>query len=155
MPKTKHEIVGHLGYADKITDPRYDNHPTGLAGYLLCAPAVHPLWSFYMAQLIHLRDVEGMPPAHRQNEDMTHEIIVFALNRDSPPKLDDIDTMKWLSPPNHVVQFSCDSDEKASDILKQVVQQLIAGVIWLDPNDIGISREQLKAFVNGLSKKET
>lgn len=150
----KHEIQGHLGYADKITDKRFDTHPTGIAGYLLCAPSVHPLWSYYVAQLVHLRDVEGIPPAQKQREDVTHEIVVLALNRESPPKKDDIDTMKWLLPPNHVVQFSCDTDEKAAKILGEVVQQFIAGVIWLDPNDFGASREQLKAFVNILAKQE-
>lgn len=145
----KHDIQGQLGYADKITDPRFENHQTGIAGYLLFAPAVHPLWSFYVAQLVHLRDVEGIAPAKKISEDKTHEIMVFALNRESPPKIDDIDTMEWLMPPNHVVQFTCASDKKASSILELVVQQFISGVIWLDPNDIGISREQLRNFVNG------
>jgi len=150
--KQEHDIRGPLGYADKITDPRFESHPTGIAGYLLFAPAVHPLWSFYIAQIIHLRDVEGMPPAQKHGADMTHEIMVLALQRDFPPKKDDIKTMRWMTPANHVVQLSCDTDARAADILEQVVQQFISGVIWLDPNDVGISREQLKAFVNGLAE---
>lgn len=97
--------------------------PAGLDLWLMHVPGAHPFWGWYILSGVSLRDIEGCPPAKRQSPDMTHEVILFALDPDYHPD----DTWcsdgpgRWsrhfLTPANLVEQVTAFTDDHLIELL--------------------------------------
>jgi hypothetical protein len=72
-------VVSEIGL-NRALDP----HGMTIRWYL-CDGPWHPLWYQFILGCVHLRPVEGMPPAKLHFEGATHEVHVIALNPDYGP----------------------------------------------------------------------
>lgn len=105
-----------------------------VAGWILHAPTAHPFWSWYSACVIHLRGGPGLGPATKRAPEMTHELLVAALHPDHPPVIKGFDPTQLhpLRPPNHVIQFTIDTDAQASQLLELAMRACVNGRISPD-----------------------
>lgn len=134
--KTEPVMKGKLGSAWLIdmqavsrrrgieNDPRAD---VTLPCWIVRAPYAHPLWSHYVVMCIALRDVPGVPKATIHLEGATHEVMVFALDPDTRPALNDYPRM--LQPINFTGQFIEADDLAAAARVQQAVQDVIDGTL--------------------------
>jgi hypothetical protein len=106
----------------------------GVGQWLVHAPHGHPFWPWYVVQAIHLRPLEGQPPAHVQFPGASHEWLVVALNPEAP--LPDVDRwaapgtppIRYLKPVDQCWQFIVASDEQAAQLCEQAVRCIVQGV---------------------------
>ena len=105
-----------------VNDPRA---AVTLPCWIASAAYAHPMWSHYVVMCIALRDVAGVPKAMIHQEGMTHEVIVFALDPNSKPAIDDMPRM--LQPANFAGQFIEADDLSAAARVQQAVQDVIDG----------------------------
>ena len=76
---TCHEST--YGRAVRLEWPDVPDAAESVCGWVIDAPAYHPLWSQYHLAVVRLRDdVPGFPPPRRKFIGATHELNVVALN---------------------------------------------------------------------------
>jgi hypothetical protein len=131
---TDTKITGPHGHAflldiDEISrrNPKPNSLPRELTldSWIVHAPWAHPVWPNYLLCCISLRAVPGWPPAKINLEGATHEVMLFALDPDSPPTADAMP--KLLHPSNFVGQFIETSDTAANERIKACVQDIVHG----------------------------
>lgn len=134
--KSKKVIRGPVGIAREIDlrsvaiIPRTSG---ALSIWILELPNVHPLWNTYQLTVIHLRDIDGVKPAHKIIPGAEYEIMLLALNPEHDPKWDDQESWHFLTPPNFRVQFANASDELTIAVCELFAQWLVDGDIPADP----------------------
>lgn len=100
-----------------------------VTSWVITAPWAHPVWSQYVLDVIHLRDIEGAAPAHLYGPTATHEAQLWALD----PKLpiaegETLPAHARLTPQNFVGQWACESDDAARLYVRErVVDAIMAG----------------------------
>ena len=107
-----------------VGDPRAS---VTLPCWIASAAYAHPLWSHYCIMCIALREVPGVPAAKVTLENATHEVMVYALDPDRKPAVDDFPRM--LQPVNFVGQFIEADDLSAAARVQQAVQDVIDGTL--------------------------
>ena len=113
----------------------FGEHPTTLAAALLHCPDAHPFWSWWMVSLVHLRLIEGLPPAHLAAPEMTHEIAVQAINPERCPVPDPAacrEGYPHLTPPDIVQQFAAQSDAMAVALFAWLCDEVQTGKLSPD-----------------------
>lgn len=105
-----------------VNDPRA---AVTLPCWIASAAYAHPMWSHYVVMCVALREVPGVPKAKVNLEAATHEIMVFALDPDRKPAIDDFPRV--LQPVNFVGQFVEADDLSAAMRVQQAVQDVIDG----------------------------
>lgn len=103
--------------------------------FLVQAPYAHPIWSYWVVSIIHLRDIVGVKKAHLQFPEATHELAIVALNPEEQlPSLDI--TVNWkihrLTPTDVIEQFKVSNDAIADQILELSIMRIIDGTISPD-----------------------
>lgn len=101
--------------------------PATLAAWLLHRPDAHPFWANYLVSIVHLRPIEGMPPAKKTSPEMTHELLVLALDPNHVPNPDDEKTCRPLQPANLVHQLALPDDATALQLVEQFTRALVDG----------------------------
>lgn len=84
---TSRLVTGPNGTAVQLKiNPRLSGAETTVAWWLLTG-SWHPVWPQFILSVVHLRPVEGAPPAKLHFPGATHELLVVALNPGDPPKI--------------------------------------------------------------------
>lgn len=97
--------------------------------WLVYAPWMHMVWAWHYVGLVHLRPVDGLPPATRSFPGATHEFIVFALD----PNVDVIvEALRFLQPVSIVQQFDAASDAHARLIVEDSLELVAKGKCSVD-----------------------
>lgn len=107
-----------------VNDPR---SAVSLPCWIASAAYAHPMWSHYLIIGVALREVPGVPKAVVHLEGATHEVMVFALDPDHKPAVDDMPRM--LQPINFTGQFIEADDASAAARVQQAVQDVIDGTL--------------------------
>jgi hypothetical protein len=99
------------------------------------------MWEWYAVELILLREIPGVPVATRQSPEMTHELMIFALD---PKSLGgkESEPLKYsmLQPVNVVAQFSCDDDQRIRTAVDMAVDACIDGYLSLEAGwEVGVT----------------
>lgn len=139
------DLVGRVGKAWKVRlDPaRLDDKARQLldAGVALDSWIVqgpyHLGWDHWLLYAVDLKDVPGLPPAHRQYPEAQFSIEVWSLR---PPEgkatgmyrdLDDVEAGRggfaFLTPCDGVYQFHGVTQDEANDILGKVARLIADG----------------------------
>jgi hypothetical protein len=112
---------------------RKGEHHASVATFLVHGP-FHPFWTHWLVTVVHLRTLpDERKPAFKKSPEMTHEFIILSLDPGKPeaPNTFDPDNLdfpiKFMTPPDAVVQFKVDSDAKAADICQKAVELIAAG----------------------------
>jgi len=109
--------------------PRSLAQTATIRAYLLHCPGAHAAWSYWMVDLIHLRPIEGVPPASKSYAEAEYELISIALNpaHDAALDPDDASTFRHLRPIDFAHQFHGVDDASAIDLLDRLVDLVVAG----------------------------
>lgn len=107
-----------------VNDPRAS---VTLPCWIASAAYAHPLWSHYVVMCVALRDAPGVPKAKVNLEGATHEVMVFAMDPDHKPAIDDFP--RTLQPANFIGQFIEPDDLSAAARIQQAVQDVIDGTL--------------------------
>lgn len=107
-----------------VNDPRA---AVTLPSWIASAAYAHPLWSHYAILCVALRDVPGVPKAKVNLEGATHEVMVFALDPDHKPAVDDFP--RPLQPANFIGQFVATDDLSAAAYVQDAVRDVIDGIL--------------------------
>jgi hypothetical protein len=155
------DISGTTGKAWKSTMPSTElakKWPAGLDMWLMHRPGSHPFWSWYVVTGCSLRDVTGLPPAKKRSPDMTHEIMVLALDPAYTP--DDswcTDTEgRWakyfLTPPDLSEQLGGFTDEKLNELVFSFVRAFCTGYACPDQDYRSYNRRLLETTADHLRR---
>lgn len=112
--------------------------------FIVHQPRAHPFWDYWCVSLIHLREIDGTPIAHKDWPEATHEFMVMALQPGRPlPALDITPDWKphYLTPFDLVRQVQVSSDVAALSLLGRFVQLTVSGHMALD-SDFRSTNEQ-------------
>lgn len=129
-----------------------EGHATCLRYVMLRRPDAHPIWHDYMMTLIHLRPVEGYPPAVLANSNCTHELMCYALD----PNYDNQPTgpheQRFLTPPNLVYQFEGLTDEQALEVFSAYLKCMARRTCSPDTDWRSVQRALLRGITNEVLK---
>lgn len=92
-------------------------------------------WHFWTLSLVHLRPVEGLPPANFQYPGAQHELVCIAMDPDEGNPLDKVErgeTVKHLVPIDFVLQFHGLDDATALRAAEKCVELVVAGILSPD-----------------------
>lgn len=120
------DLKGPAGQAWKT--PIEPGPHTSLALWLINVPKAHPHWSWWTVGVIHLRDVEGLPPAKKHYPEAAYEFLIMALNPERCPEpVLDPSSWSFLSPADVVEQFHGMIDIEAVRLCEQAVRAIMDG----------------------------
>lgn len=109
--------------------PTLPAHAATVAHWLIRSPHFHPAWDRWVVIVVHLRDMPGVKPASKQYQKATHELIIMALDPEQEPF--DPGTppapIKFLTPPDVVVQFHVERDADANKMCDLAVRAICDG----------------------------
>lgn len=124
--------IGGRAWHVKTPETALEHQKQAACGsFLVHAPNAHPLWSWYAVQCIHLRQLDGQPPAHFQFPGASHEWMVLALDPREP--IPDVDRwnapgtppMRHLEPIDQCWQFIVADDEQAFELCELTVRCIV------------------------------
>lgn len=109
-----------------IPKPKTIDQTATMAQWLVHCPHLHAFWGYWWINLIHLRDIPGVVPAHKHFPQAEYELAIYAQNPEREPDPDNLDcTMAVLLPADVCEQFHGVTDEQAIDL----VEVLVRGVV--------------------------
>lgn len=113
-------------HVEDKTDPRM---AAWVGGWTLFAPSYHLMWYWYMIGLVALRDVPGVDKAKKVSENMTHELMIFALDPmvDRRVQVNKRQDFYRLEPVNVVAQFEAKSDAEAREKVETLLKMIGRG----------------------------
>jgi hypothetical protein len=132
------EITGDYGTAHRIPTAHYrEDNPAALDAWIITAACWHPAWSQYLLCLISLADLDDVPPVTKSTPDVTHELLVVALNPDHGPY--DASTVRpdglhHLTPVNIASQFTA-TDDQARRIAHLCARAVVDGRLTPETGD--------------------
>ena len=114
-----------------------------LAVWLLYVPSASPAWEYYYLAVIHLRDIDGVPPAHKDWPEAEYELMVLAVDPRCRPSAERAEAHKlqFLRPGNVRVQWDSTSDEYAAGMARDAVKAILNGVLPVEPEGIVGARQ--------------
>lgn len=141
---------GNVGTAceiDLTKTPYALQSPALLAMWNLRLPMQHMLWDRYCLFLTHLRDLEGVPPARKDSDEVTHELVMLVVHPDCSEDQFNAGplTRHLLHPVNHVCQIEAATDRLAFDCLVHMVKRLVSGDEFAEPCGIIGARERFNS----------
>jgi hypothetical protein len=91
----------------------------------------HPFWSWYHISGIHLRDIPGVKPAHKQFSGASHEIQILSLNPKTNHDPDRLATgeqqLDYLTPMDLCHQVGGLTDDQFKSLVTEVVLAIVDG----------------------------
>lgn len=136
--KVRQTPEGELAHAEE-----WGYVSASLGQYFIHGP-YHPFWSWWMIGLIHLREIEGCPPAQKHYPEAEYEIMCVSLSPEpeaGKPLVPDLARLElgdgdarpvFMSPPDWVVQFDGVDDEQAREVLRLAARAVAEGGVSCD-----------------------
>ncbi len=129
------DLAGPCGRAWKMPNKNeLPSHQAHISSWLVNRPGAHPFWQWWVVSMIHLRDLPGVPAAHRHYQDAEFEFTIFSIDpeRCPNPQPDDPNGYPHLVPLDVVEQFHGVSDADASRICLSAIQAIVQGILSPD-----------------------
>lgn len=126
-------LTGTFGTAVELLFPNGSDWPATLASWFLHCPGQSPAWSHFLLAIIHLREIDGAPPAHISVPHATHEVMLVALDPARLPNPEETETWSFLRPANVTEQIELPNDDEAVVLLRQCAQAVVDGVLPAEP----------------------
>lgn len=125
--------------------PHFDDRPTpdqyaGLALWLFDIPHASLLTDRYALGLCELRDIKGVPPAHKSRPGNTHELAFYAVSPDTTEEEWEQGVWRPLVPVNYVEQFKTPYSHAARWITERAAESFVNGRFPIEPQGISGAR---------------
>lgn len=119
---------------------RHPDHAASIGAWLVNGP-FHPLWSWWMVYVVHLRDVPGQSqPPNLHYPEAAYEFGIVSIDPDvGEPDVDAIERgddwavvkdgvrHKFLSPQDAIVQFDGVDDAGALEVGEAAIRAIVSG----------------------------
>lgn len=104
-----------------------------LEGWLVQRPGAHPLWEWWVASVVHLREEPGLPPAAKSYPKAQYEFQIRTLDPEfrADPDLWDLG-YRFLEPADVIEQFHGVTDDQARFVCTESVRRIVDGGISPD-----------------------
>lgn len=130
------DLTGRAGQAWRATHSPDElvQWPASVALWLVHQPGVHAFWSIWRLGVVSLRELPGLPPAHKTQPNASHEFMIDSVNPDYEPKADwRLVTGKHLMTPTDLVTQAADlTDEQAAEVAARLVRMFCDGLSAAD-----------------------
>lgn len=151
-------VMGRAGKAWKVSvgyDPKTDPPDWSgcLAQWQVNATCYHPMWSWWLVQLIHLRPIAGVKDPVIRLPGATHELVICSLDPDKrvldPDEKPSDDEKRYhiLTPIDVEEQMAGLDDDGAVKVCELAVRAIVNGHISPDQDYRAMWREMLKNTV--------
>lgn len=131
------EITGPYGTARRVPPANFSDNLTGLDTWIITAPRWHPLWTQYMLSVVTLAVAPGVAPATKVSADVTHELLVAALDPSHGPY--DADTVSngslYLLQPINIAEQVVATDDQARRLTGLCARAVTTGVLCPETGD--------------------
>ena len=124
-------LTGPAGVATEVLVNETDRG--SVASWFLRCPNQSPAWDCYVLSVVHLRPVDGQPPAIINLPGATHEVLLIALDPATEPEPTKIGTWRFLRPINVAEQVILPDDEAAVQIACSAARAVVEGVLPAEP----------------------
>lgn len=131
--------IRHTTEAEAAHGESWGYGSSSLSDYIVNGP-YHPFWSWWYVGLVHLRPLDGAPPANKQYPEAEYELMCMSLDpdpKDGRPKTPDLDKIEagdvlgglpgFLSPPDWIVQFHGVADDQAREVAEHAARAIAHG----------------------------
>ena len=127
------DLQGPGGRAWRVTIEVQEGHAS-LGLWLVNAPGAHPFWSWWAINIVHLRPLEGFPPAKKHYPEAEYEFLIVAINPEECPEPDVDQQGGWptLTPVDVCEQFDGVIDVEATRICELAAQAIVNGTVSPD-----------------------
>jgi hypothetical protein len=112
-----------------------------VSSWIVQAPNAHPIWTYYWIGCVSLRDTADTPPARIILAGATHEVMVYAINPDHEPAIDEAPAL--LTPANFHGQFIAGDDTAAAAHVRETVVEILQGRLSPDSDAL---REWIRRY---------
>jgi hypothetical protein len=132
--RRKPDVEGPYGRAWRLATPKPE-HAACLGSWIVNVPGAHPFWEHWLVALVHLRDVPGIPPAHKKYTSAEFEFSIQSINPETCPEPDPDksgDGYPLLRPIDVVEQFHGLSDHDAQRVVDRCIEAMLHGRISPD-----------------------
>lgn len=124
-----------------------------IEGWLVHRPKAHPLWSWWVASVIHLRDVPGIRSATKNYAQAQYEFQILAIHPGTTPDPDLCDAgYRFLDPPDVIEQFHGVTDEQTQFVCRESVRWIVEGQLSPDVDSRRGWSSRLQALVEKLAQ---
>lgn len=110
-------------------DHRKEQEAT-IAGYVIRGP-YHPFWKWWMISVVHLRPLDGVPPAKKHYPEAEYEFMIMSIDPEKPepdPDKPFPQDVGYLTPADCVVQFDGVTDEQAAEVCEAAAKTIANGM---------------------------
>lgn len=133
-------FAGLAGRADEVIfegEPDQPDWQATLGLWFLTCPGQSPGWENYVLSVIHLRPIDGVPPAHIRVAGATHEVMVVAIDPEYSPVPTDPSSWHFLWPLNVEEQVHLPNDQAAKQLIEDSARAVTIGVLPAEPGLAG------------------
>ncbi len=96
-------------------------------------PGAHPLWAWWILNVVHLRDIDGQSKAPtRRVAKASHEFIAYACDPEVKVDPDDPGTFRYMTPLDLSHQVAGITDDEAMEIGVMAVRRVMSGQASFD-----------------------
>ena len=122
------DITGPAAKGWKVAWP----DPGASVGTWMVTGNFHPHWSWWAVLVIHLRQIDGLPPPVKEYPGAEYEFQILSMSPDHPVDIDAFeqgeDHFHYLTPPDCVVQFGGLDDITAGKLAGWAAKTICGGV---------------------------
>lgn len=123
------DIKGPVAKVWKIPDPTIYKEKATLIMYLIESTRFHPVWNHWVISMIHLRDIEGVKPAHKLYSNAEYELMGISINPEECPNPDPSkpEEFRYLRPMDLSIQFNGLTDEQVKVMCTEMMNLVTTG----------------------------
>ena len=105
-----------------------EDNPACVGHWLINVPGAHPFWEHWLVTVIALKDIPGVPPAHKRYPEAEYEFLIASINPEECPHPEpDAAHYSLLSPIDVIEQFHGVSERDAFRVGYGAVQAILHG----------------------------
>ena len=112
-----------------------------LRSYQVNGIGFHPMWEWWLVVVVHLRAIDGVPPAVKSYPEAEYEFQIVSLDPAAPvPSPDELAAghrYRFLTPPDCVHQFHGVNDAQAADLVDLAVNAIVTRGVSPDSENRG------------------